>query len=170
MDQSKDKHLKNVIDEFSKGVEAFNKRQYEEAAGIFDRIVSKHEDSGHYNLEEIRARAKVYINLCQSQLNPVTIELEADEDYLFDGIYRLNTGDLEAAGERFEYLGKKSYDDPYLEYLLALLYLKKEEPEACLEHLGAAINKDSVYKVIAYNEPDFSPFFENEDFVKLIAH
>ncbi|MCP5046449.1 MAG: hypothetical protein GY940_04705 [bacterium] len=170
MDKIEEKQLKRTVTEFSKGVEAFNKRDYKKADGVFDNLVKQNEQSGHYELQAIQARATVYKNICQSKLNPVTIELESDTDYLFDGIYQLNAGDLETAAERFEYLEKEKFDDPYLHYLMALLYLKKDEPETCLEHLGTAIAKDEFYQVIAHNEPDFGPMFENETFIELISH
>jgi tetratricopeptide (TPR) repeat protein len=168
MEQNEEKELNSITKEFAKGIATFKKQECQKASDIFDRIVEKYKDSEYYSVLEIQTRSKVYKSICQSRHNPVKLSLDEDEDYLFDGIYNLNAGKLEKALERFEYLKNKGNNDPYVNYLLSLLYLKKEEHETCLEYLRAAIETDPTYKVIAHNETDFDPLFENEDFVALI--
>ncbi len=169
MELKEEKELKRITDEFAKGIKAFNQQSCKDAVVIFGRIVEKYKDSEYYGVLEIQARSKVYKNICMSRANPAKISLESDEDYLYNGIFHLNAGRLENALERFEYLEKKSYSDPYLNYLLAVVYLKKEETDACLDYLKAAVDKDPFYKVIAHNEPDFDPLFEDENFTALIG-
>ena len=168
MEKSEEKQLEAVTKEFTKGVQAFKKRDCQSAVDIFDGLIDKYKDSEYYGVLEIQTRAGVYKKLSQSILNPIAPCLDNDSDYLNDGLYHLNSGNLDKAQERFDYLLEKKYQDPFLEYLMSLLFLKKGEQEICLQHLGAAIEKDEVYKVIAHNEPDFDSLFESEDFVNLI--
>ena len=70
--------------------------------------------------------------------------------------------------EYFEHLRKNKYKDPYLYYLLSLNHLKKEEIEDSLKYLKMCVDKDEFYKVIAHNEPDFDPLFENDEFKAII--
>jgi tetratricopeptide (TPR) repeat protein len=168
MELSEEKELKNITDEFGKGIKAFKEQECSQAVEIFGRIVEKYSESEFSSVLEIQARAKVYQVICRSRINPVKIPLEDNEDYLFDGIYHLNAGNPDKALERFEHLKKANYGDPYLNYLLALVYLKKEETDTCLEHLKKAVEKDATYKIVAHNEPDFDPLFENDVFVSLI--
>jgi tetratricopeptide (TPR) repeat protein len=167
--QREEKELKAIKNEFSKGVEAFKKQECRQAVETFDRIVDLYKDSEFHSVLGIQTRARAYGKICQSRANPQKVALEEDEDYLFDGIYQMNAGDLDTSLERFRYLDEKKYGDPYLQYLLALLYLKRADSENCLKYLQAAVEADQMYKVIAHNEPDFDPMFENEEFVSLIG-
>lgn len=168
MEQTEEKQLTAITEEFEKGITAFKKRECQQSVDIFGRIVDTYKGSETESVLEVHARAQVYLKLCESRLKPPAPVLENQEDYLYDGIYHLNAGNLDTAVERFEYLVENNYNDPYLDYLFALVFLKKEDAESCLKHLKDAVEKDDTYKVIAHNEPEFDPMFENEDFVALI--
>ena len=49
-----------------------------------------------------------------------------------------------------------------------MVYLKKGDTETCLMYLQKAIKTDGFFKIIAYNEPDFEPMFENDDFTRMV--
>jgi tetratricopeptide (TPR) repeat protein len=167
MELREERELKQIRETFTRGIDLFRQRQYKEALAVFTEIVQEYEDSEYYSILEIEGRSKVYKKICEAQLFPVKIELRDDEDYLFDGIYQLNTGNLDKALERFNYLKEKNYQDPYLIYLLSLVYLKKEDTETCFKYLKQAIDQEEYYKVIAYNEPDFDPLFDNQRYAAL---
>jgi tetratricopeptide (TPR) repeat protein len=168
MELREERELKQIRETFARGIDLFKQRQYKEALSVFAEIVQEYEDSEYYSILEIEGRSKVYKKICEAQLNPVKIELHDDEDYLFNGIYQLNQGNPDKALERFNYLKEKNYRDPYLNYLISLVYLKKGDPEACFSNLEQAIDQDEYYKIIAYNEPDFDPLFENQRYGALI--
>jgi len=168
MERSEEKQLEDIIQEFSRGVQAFKKRDCQSAVEIFDGIIDQYKDSEYYGVMEVKTRAVVYKNISQSILNPITPDLNNDIDNLNDGLYHLNAGNLDKAQERFNYLAEKKFQDPFLDYLMALMYAKKDDQANCLEHLRVAIEKDEVYKIIAHNDRDFDKMFENEDFVHLI--
>jgi len=168
MEQTEEKQLQAITEEFGKGVEAFKKRECQQAVDIFTQIVETYKKSEFYSVTEIQARSQVYLKICGSRLNPVKLELENDQDYLNDGLFNLNAGELDKALERFKYLEEKNYSDPYLGYLFSLVYARKDEPETCLEYLKAAIEKDEAYRIIAHNEPDFELMFEHEEFAQLM--
>lgn len=168
VNQLEEKEMKAITDEFSKGVQAFKKQDCQKAVDIFSQIVDQYKESEYYTVLEVQARARTYRAICLSRANPEKVSLEEDEDYLFDGIYHLNAGNLDTSLERFQYLEKKKYSDPYLYYLMALLYLKREQNGECLQYLKHAISADKVYKIVAHNEPDFDHMFENDEFTSLI--
>jgi len=168
MEVREERELKELRETFARGVELFKQRQYKEALSVFAGIVQEYESSEFYSILEIEGRSKVYRKICDAKLNPVKLELNDDKDYLGDGIYQLNIGNLDKALERFNYLKEKNYRDPsYLNYLISLGYLKKGNAEACLNHLEQAIDQDEFYKIIAYNEPDFDSLFENQRYSTL---
>jgi len=168
MKKVEEKQLKDITKEFTGGIKLFNEKECRQAAKKFAAIIEKYKDSDYYSILEIQARSKVYRNICEARFDPVKIELHDDKDYLYNGIYHLNTGAIDDALERFNYLEKKKFDDPFLYYLLSLVYLKKDNKKACLNYLKTAIDKDEYYKIIAYNEPDFDSLSENEEFSILL--
>ena len=168
MELSEEKQLKNIKEEFTKGIDLFRKRDCQQAQEVFGRIVEMYKDSGYYSVLEIQGQSKLYKTLCDARLHPVKFELQEDEDYLFDGIFHLNAKNLDLALERFQYLEKKKYEQAYLSYLVSLVYIKKRDLPNCLKYLKTAVEADDFFKVIAYNEPDFETLFDNDAFVSMI--
>jgi tetratricopeptide (TPR) repeat protein len=168
MKLNEEKQLKKITDELTEAVVSFTQREYKAARDKFDVIIEEYKDSEYYSVLEIQTRSKVYKNICLAKLNPIKDELNSDEDYLYQGIFSLNAGDLDKALELFNHLKESSYDDPYLDYLITIAYLKNEQIPECIDSLKECIAKDDYYKIIAHNEPDFSTLFDNDEFLTLI--
>jgi len=165
-----DKKVEGIRAEFAKAMDLFKKKEFREAGDLFEKMVEEHKTSDLYLVQEVYARASVYHKICLSQLKDKNLMLpETDDEYLGDGLYFLNTGKADAALERFLYLENKNIDNPFLDYLLSLAYLKKHDIENCKKYLEKAIQKDSQYKVIAHNEPDFDALFSDEDYLNQIT-
>lgn len=168
MELNEEKQLKLITEEFTKGVASFRKRECQQAFEIFNRIIEEYEESQYYSVIEIQNRSSFYKALCDARLNPPKTDDWEDGDYLYDGIFHLNAGNPEKALERFKYLEEKKYTHPNLDYLISLAYLKKGDKENCLMYLKMAIKSDDGFKIIAYNEPDFEPMFEYDDFTAMV--
>ena len=168
MELREEKQLKSITEEFTKGVALFRKREYRQTFEIFNRITEEYKDSQFYSVIEIQNRSKFYRALCHARLNPVKTDGWEDDEYLNDGIFHLNAGNPDTALERFKYLEEKKYSHPTLDYLLSLVHLKKNDNETCLMYLKKAIKSDGFFKVVAYNEPDFEPMFENDEFTGMV--
>ena len=168
MKLNEEKQLKQITNEFTNAIQLFNKKEYKKAIECFDQIGTKYEDSEYYSVLEIQTRSKVYKNISEAQLHPVKIKINSEEDYLQEGIFSLNAGNLDKALELFNHLEENKYADPYLYYLTSIVYLKKEDVESALDYLKKSIDKDDFYKILAYNESDFSHLFENETFMSMI--
>ena len=108
MELSEEKQLKKITEEFTKGVALFRERKCQQAVEVFNRIMEEYRDSQYYSVVEIQSRSKFYQMLCDARLNPVKTDDWDDEDYLYDGIFHLNAGNLDKAAERFKYLEEKN--------------------------------------------------------------
>ena len=164
-----EKEFHQINDAFTEALDIFNKRDFKTAYEKFGRIVEEYKDSEYYNVLEIQARSKVYLNITASRQNPVKIVLESDEDYLTEGLYNLNAGNLEKALELFEHLVKHDKKDPYVYYLLATTQYKLGEKDAALDNLVKCIALDKHYKIIIHNEPDFETLTEDEKFTTIVG-
>lgn len=168
MELNEEKELKKVIDDLTAAVRIFRTKDYAKAGNAFESIVEQYKDSEYFSVLEIQSRAKVYKNICHTQLHPVKVVCTSDEDYLNEGIFHLNRKNFEKAQEILEPLGKKKFKEPYVNYLLSIVYLKKRDIAASLEHLKKAVKKDESYRIIAHNDSDFDELFENEEFHSII--
>jgi len=167
---AEEKELKKISTDFSKAILAFHKKDYQNALDLLNNIIDTFKDSEYDSVLEIQGQSKIYKNICHSHLHPVKVVLKSDEDYLNEGLYNLNAGDLDQALKYFQDLEeKKGNTDPYLFYLLALVYVKKENHEIALKYLKKCISKDDFYKIIAHNEPDFEPIADNGEFLSLVG-
>lgn len=168
MELNEEKELKKVIDDLTAAVRIFRTKDYAKAADVFESIVEQYKDSEYYSVLEIQARAKVYRNICNNQLHPVQVVCTSDEDYLNEALFLLNQKKFDKAQEFLEPLGKKKFKEPYVNYLLSIVYLKKKDVAASLDHLKKAVKKDDSYRIIAHNDSDFDELFENDEFHSII--
>jgi len=169
MKLNEEKELSKITKEFSESIKLFAEKNFAGAQKAFGQIVEKFKDTEYYSIEEISTRASIYKSICESRLNPAKVELENDQDYLNNGVYNINAGKFDEALDVLKQLEEKGYDDPYLPYLLSIVYLKKDQTEESLNQLKKSIAKDQHYKIIAHNEPDFLAIFDNEEFQNIIA-
>jgi predicted Zn-dependent protease len=168
MKLTEENELKEITDDFSKGVTLIKKKMYKEAQTSLDELINKYQHTEYYSVMEILARSKVYRAIAASQLNPVQIKLESEQDYLNEGIYSLNAGNGSRAIELFSDLNKKNPKNPYFLYLLALAYSQQDNQANSLKYLKECINIDSSYKIRAFNESGFLKIAEDDEFNALV--
>lgn len=168
MELNEEKQLKQVVADFGKVVQVFVKKDYEKAEAGFDALIEQYKDSEFFSVMEVLARAGVYKSICGAQLNPVKTALKDDQDFLNEGLFQLNAGNYPEARKHLEKIEGKGHNDAYAAYLLSLVYYKQEEVDRALESLGKAVKLDPFYKIIAHNEPDFDPLFDNDQFNALM--
>lgn len=168
MKLKEEKELQAIAEEYEKALQTFHKKSYAKAGEAFKKIIETYKDSEFYSVLEIQTRAKVFQSIALAQTHPVTIKLENAQDFVWEGVYQLNAGNVDKAMELFLHAEKNNYRDAYLYYVMATAYLRKEDTANALRYVEKCLKKDEHYKVIAYNEPDFEPLLQNQDFLKLV--
>ena len=168
MKLKEEKELQTITGEYEKALHLFHKKSYHKADAAFKQIIETYKDSEFYSVLEIQTRVKVHHAITQSLLHPSTIKLETMQDYVWEGVYQLNAGNADKALELFSHAEKENHKEAYLYYLMAATYLKKEDTVNSLHYVEKCVKKDACYKVIVYNEPDFEPLLQNQDFLNLV--
>jgi tetratricopeptide (TPR) repeat protein len=164
-----EKELKKISQEFNKALQVFHKKDFKTSLELLTEIMKNYRNSEYDSVLEIQTQSKVYRSLAESRLHPQKVSLKTDEDFLNEGLYNLNAGQLDQALKYFLDLSeKRKYSDPYIYYLISLTYIKQEDEENALQYLKKCISKDDYYKVIAHNEPDFESLSDNSDFLAII--
>jgi len=168
MKLKEEKELQTITAEYEKALQLFHKKNYQKADAAFEQIIQTYKDSEFYSVLEIQTRVKVHRAITQAQLHPAKIKLETNQDYVWEGVYQLNAGNSDKALELFNHAEKENHKDAYLYYLMAAAYVKKEDMDNSMRYVEKCIKKDAAYKVIVYNEPDFEPLLQNQDFLNLV--
>ena len=168
MKLKEEKEMQAITEEYEKALQSFHKKSYSKAGEAFKKIIETYKDSEFYSVLEIQTRAKVYQSMAKAQTHPVTVKLESPQDYVWEGVFQLNAGQVDKALELFTHAEKNNYRDAYLYFLMAVAYLKKEDEAGSLRYVEKCLKKDEQYKIIVYNEPDFEPLLQNQDFLKLV--
>jgi len=168
MKLKEEKELQTITAEYEKALQLFHKKSYHKADAVFTQIIETYKDSEFFSVLEIQTRVKVHHAIAQSQLHPTAIKLETMQDYVWEGVFQLNAGNVDKALEMFNRAEKENHKDAYLYFLMAAAYLKKEDADNSMRYVEKCIKKDAAYKVIVYNEPDFEPLLQNQDFLDLV--
>jgi len=148
---------------YSQAMKAFHKGVYPRAAGLLKEFLERYASE-----KELVDRAKVYLSICEEQKKDTGVKLKTSEDYYQYGIYKLNQGDYE---ESLKLLNKAAEMEPKegkFVYSMADCFCLMGDEDNCLAYLTKAIQIDKYFKILAQNERDFEPLWEDKRF-KLIT-
>lgn len=168
MELKEERILDAAIKEFSAAVKVFTQKDYQSAGEAFAAMVEKYKDSDYYSVMEIQARAQVYKNICDAQIDPIKIELNSDADYLSEAVFQLNSGKYSRAVELLHHIEGKGFQDAYVNYLLGVAHYKKHDDlSKALGYMDKAVKADRHYKIVIYNDPDLARLHDDDAFNRL---
>ncbi|HQF99304.1 MAG TPA: tetratricopeptide repeat protein, partial [Candidatus Aminicenantes bacterium] len=90
--------------------------------------------------------------------------LKTAEDYVSAAVYKMNTGAAEEALKLVEKALKSDPADARLLYLQADLLCRRGRLDESLEALRQAVAGEKAYRILAQNEVDFAPLWEDKRF------
>jgi tetratricopeptide (TPR) repeat protein len=151
---------------FEQAVKVFNRRQFEDAKGMFEAVQLKYPGD-----LEIVARAQMYIQVCKQKLEQETKSATPrNAEELYDhGVFALNIGDCTQARSFFEKALRLHPDAPHLLYSLAATHAQTGAHEEALNYLKRSIQIQPRFRAQAYNDADFSGLRDNRQFLELIG-
>jgi tetratricopeptide (TPR) repeat protein len=119
---------------------------------------------------ELADRARMYVKICQERIGKSRerMTLKTDEDYFYYSVYKINQGDLEGAAKLLEKARDMAPKDGRVYYLSAEVACLQGQMEDCLEYLKKAVHLDKVYGILAQNEADFEPLWDDKKFKLII--
>jgi len=159
-------------DEYQKALNAFGDAMKNFHQGKNDRaeeqLLSFLEK--HSSERELADRARMYLKICQERIGKSRerMTLKTDEDYFYYSAYKINQGDLDGAGKLLEKARDMAPKDGRVYYLSAELACLQGQVEDCLEYLKKAVHLDKVYGILAQNEADFQPLWDDKKFRLII--
>lgn len=161
--RSKKDEYQKALAAYGQAVKEFHKGEFEKAAASFKDFIEKFPAE-----REIVDRAKSYLAMVQKRPRKEPATLKSFEDHYRAGVVKINQRDLAGAVKLLEKALEFKENDGLVNYLLADAHCLMGEAEASLDLLKKAVQKDKTYAVLAQNEPDFEPLWEDKKF-KLIT-
>jgi tetratricopeptide (TPR) repeat protein len=162
-DKVKKDEFEKALSAYDQAMKSFHKGDYKKADELFKAFLDKHASE-----RELVDRAKIYIMICEERQSKEKVQLKTFDDYYQYGVFKANDGDYEEALKLVEKAREMKPKEGKIFYLMADIYCLKGENEKCLEVLKKAIQLDKYFSILARNERDFEPLWEDKKF-KLIT-
>lgn len=145
---------------YTQAMKVFHKGDYQKAEVLLKEFSEK-----CISEKEFLDRAKVYLSICQERKKDKAVQLKTFDDYYQYSIYKINQGEYEESLKLLnKALGMKPKEGKIF-YLMADVYCMMGKTEKCLEYLKKAIQIDKYFKILAQNERDFEPLWEDKKFI-----
>jgi len=156
----KDEYQKSLA-AYAEAMKEFRTGKDEKALDSLRSFIEKHPGE-----RELVDRARLYIVICENRLkaNKEGAPLKTAEDFYHAGVYKINQEAFEEAQKLLEKALKISPEGGKIHYALADLFCLTGQTEPCLEALKKAIQIDKHFRVLAQNEIDFEPLWDDKKF------
>ena len=137
---------------WERAVQLFTQKRYEEACAVFREVAAG--PAAH-----IADKARSYLQICERKTARAEPELHTVEDHFNYGVERLNAGDTMKARLHFGRALAIQPDADHILYTLALCCGISGDGTGACENLKRAIHLDPRNRIIARQDPEFSPLF-----------
>ena len=149
---------------YAAGVTAVQKRKFSIAAKTLNEVINDYPEE-----REIQERAKLYLAVCERELNPVVSEPTSLDERIYAATVSLNGGAVEAAIEHLNAVASEKPTDANVHYMLAIAHALSTDTDKSVTHLERAITLNPDNRLLARQEPDFENIRENDRFRDLTA-
>lgn len=158
----KDAYMK-ALSAYGDAMKEFHKGKLEKAGELLKAFLEKHDTE-----KELVDRAKLYLQITQEKGKKETIPLKTFDDYIFYSVYKINSGAYEEALQLLEKALEMKGEEGRVFYLMADAYVLMGKTDEAMDCLKKAFQKDKFYRILAQNEADFEPLWDDKKF-KLIT-
>lgn len=144
---------------FGQAMKEFHKGELEKSIASLKAVIEKFPAE-----RELADRARIYLAIAQKRPRRDTVSLKTFEDHFQYAVYKINQGNPAAALKILEKALEFKTEEGKVFYLMADASVLAKDLEPALEHLRKAVQKDKVFAILAQNEPDFEPLWEDKRF------
>ncbi len=161
--RSKKDEYQKALAAFGLAVKDFQKGDLDKAAAAFKDFIEKYPVD-----KEIVDRARAYLAIAQKKPKKEAVAPKGFDDHYHLAVARINQKDYPGALKALDKALEFKEREGLVYYLQADANCLMGQIDESLELLKKAVQKDKHFAVLAQNEPDFEPLWEDKRF-KLIA-
>lgn len=148
---------------YGEAMKEFHKDRMDKAQELLKSFLEKYDTE-----KELVDRAKIYLGIAREKGKKETVSLKTSDDYFQYSVYKMNMKDYEGALKLLEKALEMKEDEGKAYYLMANVHVLMGNTEEALENLKKAFQQDKFFRILAQNETDFEPLWEDKKF-KLIT-
>lgn len=166
-EKAKKDEYQKALAAFGDATKEFRKSKWDKAVELFGDFIVK------FPVErDLVARARTYLAIADERLQaPHDLPaLKTVEEFIPAAVFKLNAGAVEEAGKLIEKALKIGPEDARLLYLQAVIFCRSGQTDASLEVLKKAAQNDKTYRILAQNEIDFAPLWEDKRFKTIVKN
>lgn len=161
--RSKKDEYQKALAAFSLAVKDFQKGDLDKAGAAFKEFIEKYPVD-----KEIVDRARAYLAISQKRLKKESAAPKGFDEHYRLAVAKINQKDYPAALKALDKALEFKEREGLVYYLQADANCLMGRTDESLELLKKAVQKDRHFAVLAQNEPDFEPLWEDKKF-KLIT-
>ena len=158
----KDAYVK-ALSAYGEAMREFHKGKLDKAEELLKAFLEKHDTE-----KELVDRARIYLQITREKGKTESVSLKTFDDYIYFSVYKINSGAYEEALTLLEKALEMKGEEGRVLYLMADAYVLLGKTEEAMECLKKAFQKDKFYRILAQNEIDFAPLWDDKKF-KLIT-
>jgi len=162
-EKAKKDSYEKALSAYGEAMKEFHKDRMDKAQELLKSFLEKYDAE-----KELVDRAKIYLEIATEKGKKETVSLKTSDDYFHYSVYKMNTKDYEGALKLLQKALEMKEDEGKAYYLMANVYVLMGNTEEALEQLKKAFQKDKFYRILAQNESDFEPLWDDKKF-KLIT-
>jgi tetratricopeptide (TPR) repeat protein len=148
---------------YGEAMKEFHKGRFDRAQELLKAFLEKYDAE-----KELVDRAKIYLQMTQEKGKKETVTLKTIDDCVYYGIYKINSGAYEEALKALEKALEMKEGEARVYYLMADAHILMGKADEAMECLKKAFQRDKFYRILAQNEIDFEPLWDDKKF-KLIT-
>jgi tetratricopeptide (TPR) repeat protein len=158
-EKTKKDAFEKALAAYGDAMKEFHKGRLDKAVELLQLFLEKFDTE-----KELVDRAKIYLQMCQQKGKRETVSLKTLDDYVYFSVYKINSGAYEEALKLLEKALEMKEDEGRIYYLMADAHILMEKPDEAMECLKKAFQKDKLYRILAQNEVDFEPLWDDKKF------
>jgi predicted Zn-dependent protease len=149
---------------YERGVQALQAHHYKEAGDLLSSVIVKFPEE-----KELHERARLYIQICQRQIETPPRVVETTEDKVFSATLAINNGALDQAIMVLSSVVRDDPDHDHATYMLGVTYALKGNHEMALQMLSRSMALNPENHDLARKEPDLEGLRTTDAFKALLA-
>jgi tetratricopeptide (TPR) repeat protein len=142
---------------YEQGVAALQAHEYSRASTLLRSVLS-----GYPEEKELHERARLYLNICERQVESRAATPRSLEERIFAATVAFNAGDYDEALTHLHAVTREAPDHDHALYMLATVLALQEQPEEAIPFLLRAIALNPENRAMARHDPDMESLRDHE--------
>ena len=150
---------------YEQGVAALQAHEYSRASTLLRSVLS-----GYPEEKELHERARLYLNICERQVESRVTPPKNPEERIFAATVAFNAGEYDEALTHLRAATQDAPDHDHAWYMLAAVHALRGEPAEAVPALLRAIELNPENRPMARHDPDVESLREHESVRAALEH